>query len=217
MKADLIITDMDGTAVQYPIGEFASSWDALARFLSDEKKFRWFSLTRKYYGKGNYESWFQEQVSLLAGKTLADAHKVLFPIPYSPGFADFFSNSNGLKKAILSAGVDIVAEKITEELHFDYWVAQYLEIQDGVFTGRGRVNVDYRNKSVFLPEIARRFDASLQRTCYVGDTEGDKSCMELVGVPVAFKPHHGLEEYAKQRNIPCIDDFRQLNGILKEK
>ncbi|MDO8528446.1 MAG: HAD family phosphatase [Nanoarchaeota archaeon] len=216
MKSKAVICDMDGTAVQYSIGDFSSSWDALASILSDEERTKWFSLIKEHYGKGDYRFWFQAQVDLLKGKKLADAERVLFPIPYSLGFREFFSNSNGLKRAILSAGINIVAKKIAEEFGFDYWLAQHLEVCEGIFTGRGESTVDYQNKSNYLLRVSEFLGIPLSRTCYIGDTEGDIGCMELVGTPVAFNPHHGLEKYAKQKRIPVISDFRQLNEILRE-
>jgi phosphoserine phosphatase len=214
MKARLIVTDMDGSAVQYPYGDFASSWDALTEILSKDEKEKWFSFVEKYYGKEDYQSWFNAQVDLLKGKRLCDAENFLFPIPYSPGFKEFFSHSNGAKKAILSAGIDIVARKIAQDLNFDFWIAQSLGIENGFFTGTGKGIVDYRNKTNLLTEISKNFNIPLSDSCYIGDTPGDIGCLELVGFPIAFNPHHGLEDYANSKGIPKISDFRELNGIL---
>jgi phosphoserine phosphatase len=211
----LVVTDMDGTAVQYSYGEFASSWDALTEILPEDEKKKWFSFVKEFYGKNDYKSWFNAQVNLLKGKKLCDAEKVLFPPPYSPGFQEFFTNSNGLKKAIISAGIDLVARRIAEDFNFDYWIAQSLEIQNGLFTGRGESNVDYQNKSNLLVNTASLFAIPLSKVCYVGDTSGDIGCLELVGVPIAFNPHHGLEKYVEHKRIPIISDFRELNRILE--
>lgn len=216
MKADLIVTDMDGTAVQYPIGVFSSSWDTLAEILSEDEKKQWFSHFENYHGKTElYFEWFNKQVGLLKGKKLSDAEKFLFPIPYSKGFREFFSNSKELKKAILSAGIDIVARKIAEEFSFDYWIAQEVCVERGVFNGKGISFKNGQDKSKLLFEIMQRFDVNRSRTCYVGDTGNDISCLEIVDIPVAFNPTHGLEEYVKLKKIPCIYDFHELKEILE--
>src|SRR3989344_4330437 len=120
MKIDLIVTDMDGTAVQYPNEPFSSSWDALLGILAEEERREWVRLRDFYVGKpGLYGKWFNEQVALLKEKRASDAEKVLFPIPYSPGFLEFFGSNNSFKKAILSSGVDLVVRKIAEEANFD--------------------------------------------------------------------------------------------------
>lgn len=211
-KIGAIICDMDGTAIQYP-GPFSSSWDALAGILLEEQKKEWFSLGKKYYGTKNYEGWFKAQMNLLKGKKFCDAEKILFPIPYSSGFREFFQNSNGLKKAILSAGINFVAKRIAEEFNFDYWVSQHIEVEDGIFTGRGNSIVNF-DKSPYLLEISNILQVPLSRTCYVGDTGGDITCLEKVGFPVAFNPRHGLKEYAESKKIPIIFNFNELNRII---
>jgi HAD superfamily phosphoserine phosphatase-like hydrolase len=138
----------------------------------------------------------------------------LFPLPYSPGFKQFFSNSNGLKKAILSGGIDIVARQIAKELNFDYWISESLEIKNGIFTGKGKSPV-YFDKSEHLVPISRILKVPLSNTCYIGDTDSDIPCLRQVGFPVAFNPHHGLEDYVKLKKIPSISDFGELKGMLE--
>src|SRR3989344_3085021 len=139
MKVDLIVVDMDGTAVQYPNQPFSSTWDALQGILSEEERLEWVRLRDLYAGNsGLYEKWFNAQVALLKGKRVGDAERFLFPIPYSPGFLDFFQNNNGFKKAILSSGIDLVVKKIAEEANFGDYVCQSLETASGFFTGSGR-------------------------------------------------------------------------------
>ncbi len=213
-KVGAIICDMDGTAVQYPNGIFSSSWDMLAELLPEEQQKEWYALGEKYYGNGNYKKWFKAQVLLLKGKKFSDAERFLFPVPYSPGFREFFSSSDGLKKAILSAGIDFVARRIAEEFDFDYYISQCLEVKDGIFTGSGKRVVNAEDKSKHLPELSKILNVPLARICYVGDTEGDISCLEKVGFPVAFNPHHGLEEYVRKSGIPKISNFMQLKSII---
>jgi len=216
MKVDAIIVDMDGTAVQYPNKPFFSSWDALAHGLfSEEEKNQWFALTKKYYSKDEvYPQWFGEQVAMLEGKSVNEAAKALFPIPYSVGFYEFFSTKNNFKKAILSAGIDLVAKEIAKEFEFDACVCQVLETKNGLFTGRGKPfkNLDKSNK---LLSLVKDLEINLDKICYIGDTPGDISCFELVKFPVAFNPRVGLEKYVLEKNIPVISDFRELNEVLK--
>jgi phosphoserine phosphatase len=133
-----IFCDMDGTAVDYDNEPYHSSWDALLDILTQEEKKKWIS-TRDFFvqGNGDYDEWFNEQVKLLKGKELKDAEKALFPVPYSKGFFDFFIHNNCFRKAIISSGLDLVAKKISDELSFDDYVAQHLEVKEGFFTGKG--------------------------------------------------------------------------------
>lgn len=216
MKADLIVTDMDGTAVQYPNQPFFSSWDALIEILSEEEKRRWLSFSKAYFSdEMDYEEWFNGQVSLLRGKSVCDAEKVLFPIPYSPGFLEFFQNENDCRRGILSLGVDIVIKKIVEDVRFDYYVTQSIEVEEGSFTGKGKPFRSLDKKQLLL-EMVNSARVDLERVCYVGDTRGDISCLDSVGIPVAFNPKEGLEKYVEKRQISVINDFRELDRILKK-
>jgi len=210
-----IITDMDGTAVQYPNKPFYSSWDALAGVLSEEKRREWFGL-RDFYveKKESYKEWFDKQVSLLKGISLKEAEKILFPIPYSLGFEDFFRNNNGFKKAILSSGIDFVIKKIAEDNGFDYWIAQKIEVKRGFFTGKGD-SFKSLNKLEYLNKILDYLNISCKNTCYIGDHPSDIPCLEFVTFPMAFNPKNGLENYVKENKIPLITDFRELYKILK--
>ncbi|MBI3622900.1 HAD-IB family phosphatase [Candidatus Pacearchaeota archaeon] len=214
MKTDLIVVDMDGTAVQYPNQPFSSTWDALQGILSEEEKREWIRLRDFYVGNsGLYEKWFNEQVALLKGKRVSDAERVLFPIPYSPGFLDFFGFNNDFKKAILSSGVDLVVRKIAEEANFGDYVCQSLETANGSFTGRGRCWSSL-DKIEHLHTLSACLEVPLIRTCYIGDHPSDISCFEAVGFPVAFNPRNGLEVYVRETGIPSISDFRELKQIL---
>lgn len=214
MKIDLIVVDMDGTAVQYPNKPFSSTWDALQGILSEEEKVEWIRLRDFYVGrKSQYQEWFDSQVSLLKGKRVSDAEGVLFPIPYSPGFLDFFRFNNGFKKAILSSGVDLVVRKIAQEANFGDYMCQDLETTSGVFTGRGRC-WNSLDKVEHLNVLSDRLAIPLSRACYIGDHPSDISCFEAVSFPVAFNPRNGLEEYVNRTQIPSIMDFRELKQIL---
>ena len=217
MKIELIVTDMDGTAVKYSNEPFYSSWDALADVFSEEQRKEWFTIRDKYLSKGNgfYREWFDKQVSSLRGIAVSAIEDILFPVPYTKGFRDFFMGLNGIKKAILSGGLDIVAEKIFEEVGFDYLVSQKLGIQKGYFTGRGKSFETGLDKSPHLIELCKKARVDLSRTCYVGDSRYDVSCLELVGMPVIFEPKQDLKSYAKQNSIVVIDDFRELKNHLK--
>jgi len=214
MKIDLIVVDMDGTAVQYPNKPFSSTWDALQVILSEEEKIEWINLRDFYVGKPDlYKMWFNKQVALLKGKSVSDAERVLFPIPYSPGFLDFFRFNNCFKKAILSSGVDLVVKKIVEEASFEYYLCQNLEAHDGFFTGKG-LCWNSLDKVDHLRALSTHFRIDLNRACYIGDHPSDIPCFESVRFPVAFNPRNGLEEYVVKTGISSIHDFRELKQIL---
>src|SRR3989338_2165414 len=98
-----IICDMDGTLVNYPIGNFGGTWDTLFHSLGLEKENE--ALLKKYYHKREYKyhkEWLDKAVYLLKGRKVSDGLKGLLPIPYSEGAREFFISLNGdYKKGIL--------------------------------------------------------------------------------------------------------------------
>lgn len=217
MKIKLICADVDGTAVTYPNEPFHSSWDALAGVLPEETRQKWFQLRDTYLKKGEpfYNEWFEKQVSFLKGFSLQEATKFLFPIPYSKGFVDFFRSLDGRYiKGILSSGLELVAEKISSELNFDFFSANPLEISKGVFTGKGINKIGLFSKKEELGKISKTYGIRLEEVCYIGDSFNDIPILESVGLSIAFEP--------KERRVASvakysISDFRELNQILQNR
>ncbi len=208
-----IVCDMDGTLVDFPNEPFHSSWDALGELLDEEVKREWYWLRDFYYPKKErYLEWFNKQVALLKGLALERVEDALFPLPYSSGVREFFSDSKGYLKGILSSGISVVAEKIASELGFGFVRCAYLEIKDGIFSGRGSFDVKMWKKDEDLAAMACEMGLSLDEVLYVGDNENDIPAFEVAGISVAFRPKtNETKRYADY----VINNFRELNEILK--
>jgi len=217
MRDKAIICDMDGTLVQYPDKPFHSTWDALSLAFSEDKREKWIE-TRDFYLKkgGGYQEWFDAQLDLLKGTPMADISSHLFPIPYSNGVVPFFKGLNGNHlTGIISAGVNVVAERIAEELGFEFQYSNYLEIAKGEFTGEGEIRVGLDGKVKILSELMKKHDLKPKDIVFVGDGYGDIPAFEVVGVPVAYgRKFDEVTKVVNERNGYVIDDFRELNDIL---
>ena len=214
-KIKMIITDMDGSIVNYPNKPFNSNWDVFPEILSDKKKKEWFAL-RDFYIKKNwaYEEWFNKRVDLLKGITFSKTLSSFFPIPYSKGVESFFSFvDDKYVKGIISSGVGFVAEKIKDELDFDFQVSNHLEIKNGKFTGKGKTNCGFLEKGRVVSSFARKYGFVNEEVCYIGDHFNDIPAFNLVGLAVAFNP----KEKNLEKKVDCvIYDFDDLKQILRE-
>ena len=212
----MIVSDMDGTLVDYPIKPFNSTWDAFydALGLSEENRM----LRENYYPKKELETeWTDKQVGLLKGMPVAKALENLFPIPYSKGAKEFFLSLNGdYKKGILTSGISFVADAIKKELNFDFSISNTLNQKNERFTG----TYNHENwlklwakgaKADKLKEISYKFKIPLDSICFIGDNDNDIPCFNLVALPVAFNPK--TEETGKNAKY-IISDFRELNSLL---
>lgn len=113
MAIKSILSDLDGTLIQYKNSPFHSSWDALGFVAGLDNEFK---KNLEYYfpKKELYKEWVKKNVELLKGKSLEEIKKRIFPLlPYSPGAEELFKNlDNSFIKGIISNGVDFVAEKV---------------------------------------------------------------------------------------------------------
>lgn len=218
-----IFVDMDGTAVHYEQGDFHSSWDALGHTLCDRTQ--WDRALDLFYGQPEkYADWLQYNVTLLAGKRVADAEDVLFPggkPPYTPGFESFFRTISGRYiTGIISSGVSVVSQFIVEAIGIDFEISNFVELEDGIFTGRTEQRVPLWEKDRIVREQAARFGLTPAQVCFVGDNENDLPALGVVGLPVLFNPKDRLWGHtdAVSRRIlercRVIRNFRELYDLL---
>lgn len=201
---------MDGTLIQYK-NTFQSSWRALLSSYGFEKIVEQNELT--YYRQKDKDCiWAREEASLLKGKSVENAYRTLFPIPYSPGAELFLFKSEGkLKRGILSTGLGLVADKIASDFNLEFVECNRLYRDNGVFTGNLDYSVPLWEKARILKKITKKYGISLEETCYVGDNDNDP--LEIVGFPIAFNPK--TRETA-MKAMCIISDFKQLEKIILE-
>jgi len=183
-----VVFDLDGTLVRYAGVEFESSWGAIAvaagvHERSDE-------LLREYLPRRDaYPEWVRKDAELLAGVSVEAVTSRIFPPPYAAGVREAVRRLRGrYLLGILSSGVDLVAERVREELGLDFAVANRLLIEDGRFTGESETRVDLWRKDEVLRELAEARGLSLSEVCYVGDHMNDVPAMRVVGLGIAFNP-----------------------------
>ncbi|HLC80852.1 MAG TPA: HAD family phosphatase [Candidatus Nanoarchaeia archaeon] len=208
----LIVCDMDGTLVQYESGDFQSSWDAIGKAAG--KWPEWQAAVEKYYegackNHAVYEEWLKYNAGLLRGVKVDTVAEKIFPIPYSPGVKEFFSETEGkCRRGILTSGVDLVAEKIKQENSLEFCLANLLRVnKKGEFTGEALSVVGLQQKGERLRMLADMQGISLLEVCYIGDHENDLPAMEIAGFPVAFNPKR---EEVRKKAKAVIGDFREL-------
>ncbi len=211
MEIKAIISDMDGCVLTYKNEPFNSSWDAMSEALPCNKE--WIEMRDFYVNqKGKYAEWFEKQVGMLEGLSIKEANKVLFPAPYSRGAVSFFNSLDGnYIKGLVSSGINIVAEKVKEDLNLDFQVSNFLEIKKRIFTGKGKEIVGLDNKLQVLEAVLEQRCIGLNETCFIGDNFNDVPVFEKVGLAVAYNPK---KEYVGKKADYVIYDFRELRKIL---
>jgi phosphoserine phosphatase len=105
----------------------------------------------------------------------------------------------------VSGGFREILDPIATQLGLDAWVANGLEVIDGVFTGRtyGPL-VDAAAKANFLTAYAKKRRIPLLNTIAVGDGATDLAMMNIAGLSVGFCAKPAVRESA-QVNIDVRD------------
>jgi phosphoserine phosphatase len=89
----------------------------------------------------------------------------------------------GIKTALVTSGIDILAEKVAKELDFDYWVANGLKFDSkGMILPHGVGRVDPTRKDRAYLRLLRRIGIPAGKTIAVGDTIYDLAFLKAAAL-----------------------------------
>ena len=199
----LILFDMDGTAVRYKNSSFHSSWDAIGYAAGCGDK--WDEYLEYYLPKPElYEEWFEKNCEAIKGAETKPVYKAIFPPPYTPGFREFSRAFSYIEQGILSSGVNIVADKIKEDLDLSFAIANVLHTQNGNFTGTGEVKVHIKDKGTIIQKVMDERGLERDQVAFFGDYINDISAWRVVGNPYGVNvKHEDCHQYIDKN----FDDF----------
>jgi len=206
-----VVFDLDGTLVRYHGVEFESSWGAIAAAVGKREDSE--RLLAEYLPRRDaYPEWVRKDALLLAGIPVSAVTGKIFPPPYAAGVREAIGALRGqYRLGILSSGVDLVADRVRDELGLDFAVANHLEVADGRFTGGAETRVDLWGKAEVLRRIAAAERLDLAEICYVGDHLNDLPVLEIVGLGIAFNPKDAALEHAADL---VTRDFARIPDLI---
>lgn len=183
----LVIFDMDGV-----IADTISSWKYVHNYFgcSNDK-----SVSQYLQGKITDEEFIKRDVSLWRenGRPIKK-HKlieILSRVSLMKGAKQCvdFLKKYGVKTAIVSAGLDILAERLGNDLKIDYIYANGIKTDNNDFlTGEGIVRVRLMHKDKKIKEISEDLNIPFENMAAVGNSCFDIPMMEICGFGIAFNP-----------------------------
>jgi len=184
---ELVVFDMDGVLV-----DFYSSWvwihDHFGTCNDD-------SLRSYHAGEIDDHEFIRRDVALWLAKQprihISMIRDILSSIPIMEGVGETISilKEDGKKCAILSGGLDILAQYLVDRFGFDIAFSNSLAVDDGGYlTGDGIVKVILNDKATPLLRLQERFGISPARTAAVGDSGIDVNMFDHAGLSIAFNP-----------------------------
>ena len=172
--------DMDGTVLEHN-----SSWVAIHRHFGTEHKGA-ASLRLYTEGKIGYREFMRRDISSWPKGVMR--HEIVEILSgykirrEAPGVFDRLKR-RGIKTALVTSGIDILAKEVAGKLGIDYWLANGLRFdRDGRLLPTGIGRVDPTRKDLAYLRLLIRVGIPRKKTIAVGDTIYDLAFLKSAGL-----------------------------------
>jgi phosphoserine phosphatase len=92
----------------------------------------------------------------------------------------------GLRLSMVSSGLSLLSNWVHEKFSFDYSVSNDLLHENGILTGKVKIQVYYDKKAEWVEKILKQFGVEPEEVIAIGDSKGDMDMFQLVGFSIAF-------------------------------
>ena len=205
LKILLAALDMDGTVLEHE-----SSWVALHRAFGTTEAGE-ASLKLYAEGKIDYKEFMRRDISSWPrGVTKAEIQRILsryvIRAEAKPTIDEL--RRRGIRTALVTSGIDILAEDVAKELGIDHWIANGLRFgEDGKVLPEGVGRVDPTRKDLAYLKLLSSIGIPSNRTIAVGDTLYDLRFLQSAAI--GFMLAH-----TTRVNDPKIIHIEKLHDIF---
>ncbi len=179
----LVIFDLDGTLTQE-----RSIWEYIHKQLG-----KWYGFAEEYQnlflaGKISYEEFCERDAQVWKGMRVDELLEIVKTVPFHPGIEELINHlkQRELKLALVSSGLSLLSNWVHQKYDFDYSVSNDLLNENGILTGKVRIQVYYDKKAEWVMKILKQFGVKREETIAIGDSKGDIDMFRLVGFSVTF-------------------------------
>ena len=140
--------------------------------------------------------------------------KILSNVPMIPGAKETIEalKFKGIKTAIISGGLDILGNKVAEELNIDHVVANGLKLdEDGYLLGEGILKVVLMDKGKALLKLLKEMNIEPGKCVSIGNSHIDVPMFECSGLGIAFNPSDALV----REKADIVIEKKDLREILR--
>lgn len=212
MSLKLAVFDMDGT-----ITAVKSSWEYVHKCLN-----MWDSKGKLYLdmylnGDISYDTFCQLDAREWQGVEYSKILNIIDTIPVRPGMQELFHllKINGVYISIISTGLSILSEKISRDFNVDFYIANDLEVRDGLLTGQAKINVstdlDGIRKRDYLISLMNKFQLSKNETVSFGDSSGDIEMFQATGSSFYISKNNYI---GLSYNTHIVKNIFDINDLL---
>ncbi len=201
----LIAFDLDGVLVDGR-GSWQEVHNALGTMhLSDRH-------SEEYHcGKITFDEWAKKDVALWLGIEIEQMRKILYAAKLMAGAAETMAQlKEKYNLVIISGGLQLLADRIKDELGMDDAVANDFVVRDGRVAGINNF-VDFEGKGRILKRLARQHGVKTSQCAAVGDYINDIPMFKEAGFSIAFNPKdERVSMYAD-----AVVEGKDLRGLLR--
>ncbi len=136
----------------------------------------------------------------------SDFEEIFRVPPLMPGVEHTIAalEAHGVEVAIVSGGVDVMAENVARRLGIQRVAANGFVYDDaGHITGEGVVRTPLNDKAAPVVRFAKELDIPLERVLCVGNSLPDVAMFEVAGRSIAFHPE---DDYTRDHATWTIED-----------
>jgi phosphoserine phosphatase len=179
----LVIFDLDGTLTKE-----RSIWEYIHIRLG-----KWYGFAEAYQkqflaGKISYEEFCERDAQVWKGKRVEELLDIVKTIPFHSGVDELLSflKQKGLKLSMVSSGLSLLSNWVHDKYGFDYSVSNDLLHENGILTGKVKIQVYYDKKAEWVEKILKKFEVKPKEVIAIGDSQGDIDMFQMVGFAIAF-------------------------------
>jgi phosphoserine phosphatase len=190
----LAIFDLDGTLTTE-----RSIWEYIHKQLG-----KWYGFAEEYQkkflaGEISYERFCELDAEVWKGMTVEEILEIVKTVPFHPGAEELINHLKykGLKLAMVSSGLSALSNWVHQSYGFDYSVSNDLLHENGILSGKVKIQVYYDKKAEWVKKILKQFGVKAEEVMAIGDSVGDIDMFQMVGFSVAFNSScAGLDQIA---------------------
>jgi phosphoserine phosphatase len=208
MKYKLVAFDMDGTLIEHN-----SSWRAIHQHFGVEEAAR-VNIEAYERGEIDYPEFMRLDIKLWQPTPhISQIERIVSDFRLAPNAVDVVAEirKREYEIAIVTGGIDILAEKVARALKIGHIMSNGLEVDErGYLTGEGIFRVEPTTKNEALKRLADKFGLTPADCVAVGDSKYDAKFLEAAGFGVAIGDDIVLARVADV----VIKDFRDFDQLL---
>ena len=193
----LVIFDLDGTLTKE-----RSIWEYIHIRLG-----KWHGFAEEYQkqflaGKISYEEFCERDAEVWKGMKVEELLEIVKTVPFHPGVEALINHlkQKGLKLSMVSSGLSLLTHWVHDKYGFDYSVSNNLLHENGILTGKVKIQVYYDKKAEWVEKILKQFEVNPKEVIAIGDSKGDIDMFQRVGFSIAFNSSsHDLDQISNIR------------------